>query len=132
MFYFFFFFKQKTAYEMRISDWSSDVCSSDLELRFGYGRLKARVEIVGEGDSRGEQVNELRRATVEGGIGRGRDFGRLDRVSGGGRQRHGGSAKRGDQGLGHWLSPSRVRARTIRAIRARSMAAAGRLSIHMP
>src|SRR3546814_1132149 len=29
----FFFFKQKTAYEMRISDWSSDVCSSDLHLR---------------------------------------------------------------------------------------------------
>src|SRR3546814_6543714 len=30
MFLVFFFFKQKTAYEMRISDWSSDVCSSDL------------------------------------------------------------------------------------------------------
>src|SRR3546814_18768615 len=30
---FFFFFKQKTAYEMRISDWSSDVCSSDLAAR---------------------------------------------------------------------------------------------------
>src|SRR3546814_3481448 len=29
----FFFFKQKTAYEMRISDWSSDVCSSDLKAR---------------------------------------------------------------------------------------------------
>src|SRR3546814_12089400 len=29
---FFFFFKQKTAYEMRISDWSSDVCSSDLRV----------------------------------------------------------------------------------------------------
>src|SRR3546814_2278148 len=29
----FFFFKQKTAYEMRISDWSSDVCSSDLVLQ---------------------------------------------------------------------------------------------------
>src|SRR3546814_9402370 len=29
---FIFFFKQKTAYEMRISDWSSDVCSSDLHL----------------------------------------------------------------------------------------------------
>src|SRR3546814_3315857 len=29
----FFFFKQKTAYEMRISDWSSDVCSSDLDPR---------------------------------------------------------------------------------------------------
>src|SRR3546814_3494738 len=28
----FFFFKQKTAYEMRISDWSSDVCSSDLHI----------------------------------------------------------------------------------------------------
>src|SRR3546814_1794622 len=28
--WFVFFFKQKTAYEMRISDWSSDVCSSDL------------------------------------------------------------------------------------------------------
>src|SRR3546814_8167585 len=32
-FVFFFFFKQKTAYEMRISDWSSDVCSSDLGRR---------------------------------------------------------------------------------------------------
>src|SRR3546814_15817980 len=31
----FFFFKQKTAYEMRISDWSSDVCSSDLHEPFG-------------------------------------------------------------------------------------------------
>src|SRR3546814_9370747 len=30
--FFFFFFMQKTAYEMRISDWSSDVCSSDLNL----------------------------------------------------------------------------------------------------
>src|SRR3546814_15091023 len=36
-FVFFFFFKQKTAYEMRISDWSSDVCSSDLEF-IGYDR----------------------------------------------------------------------------------------------
>src|SRR3546814_10247110 len=31
----FFFFKQKTAYEMRISDWSSDVCSSDLNAPIG-------------------------------------------------------------------------------------------------
>src|SRR3546814_14908260 len=31
MMFWFFFFKQKTAYEMRISDWSSDVCSSDLQ-----------------------------------------------------------------------------------------------------
>src|SRR3546814_2197808 len=32
MLLFVFFFKQKTAYEMRISDWSSDVCSSDLKV----------------------------------------------------------------------------------------------------
>src|SRR3546814_1121954 len=38
----FFFFKQKTAYEMRISDWSSDVCSSDLELAITYLNDKAR------------------------------------------------------------------------------------------
>src|SRR5216117_4419203 len=31
---FFFFFKQKTAYEIRKGDWSSDVCSSDLSFRF--------------------------------------------------------------------------------------------------
>src|SRR3546814_8407110 len=37
--YFFFFFKQKTAYEMRISDWSSDVCSSDLLLVNEIARL---------------------------------------------------------------------------------------------
>src|SRR3546814_6546725 len=34
---FIFFFKQKTAYEMRISDWSSDVCSSDLETGAAAG-----------------------------------------------------------------------------------------------
>src|SRR3546814_4336014 len=40
---FFFFFKQKTAYEMRISDWSSDVCSSDLlppDLPLQHGLLR--------------------------------------------------------------------------------------------
>src|SRR3546814_3582571 len=38
----FFFFKQKTAYEMRISDWSSDVCSSDLQSYHDQrGRKKA-------------------------------------------------------------------------------------------
>src|SRR3546814_2510632 len=36
---FVFFFKQKTAYEMRISDWSSDVCSSDLDARGGRGAV---------------------------------------------------------------------------------------------
>src|SRR3546814_2199276 len=38
----FFFFKQKTAYEMRISDWSSDVCSSDLQISV------AKAVVVGE------------------------------------------------------------------------------------
>src|SRR3546814_6999639 len=37
----FFFFKQKTAYEMRISDWSSDVCSSDLQTSGEGYRLMA-------------------------------------------------------------------------------------------
>src|SRR3546814_1422382 len=41
--YSFFFFKQKTAYEMRISDWSSDVCSSDLLLRPADPRLLGPV-----------------------------------------------------------------------------------------
>src|SRR3546814_12248658 len=36
----FFFFKQKTAYEMRISDWSSDVCSSDLAAFYRAGLPK--------------------------------------------------------------------------------------------
>src|SRR3546814_14079770 len=39
----FFFFKQKTAYEMRISDWSSDVCSSDLQFD---QRHRRRIEVL--------------------------------------------------------------------------------------
>src|SRR3546814_2702893 len=46
---FFFFFKQKTAYEMRISDWSSDVCSSDLPVVLRI----ARQHRVGARDQRG-------------------------------------------------------------------------------
>src|SRR3546814_4452897 len=41
---FFFFFKQKTAYEMRISDWSSDVCSSDL-LR-AHARAQPSIAMI--------------------------------------------------------------------------------------
>src|SRR3546814_12444219 len=40
---FFFFFKQKTAYEMRISDWSSDVCSSDLTIKGGVEFERNRI-----------------------------------------------------------------------------------------
>src|SRR3546814_8350877 len=43
---FFFFFKQKTAYEMRISDWSSDVCSSDLHQNSGIA-VEANNRTIG-------------------------------------------------------------------------------------
>src|SRR3546814_4459633 len=44
---YFFFFKQKTAYEMRISDWSSDVCSSDLWLHPGCAQATDRTRLQG-------------------------------------------------------------------------------------
>src|SRR3546814_10325926 len=50
MFVCFFFFKQKTAYEMRISDWSSDVCSSDLLLDLVVGGIDGRQLPVGDLD----------------------------------------------------------------------------------
>src|SRR3546814_1552955 len=53
MLFVFFFFKQKTAYEMRISDWSSDVCSSDL-LAF-LVRIRHDDDLVGPGGL-GEQL----------------------------------------------------------------------------
>src|SRR3546814_8202316 len=43
---FIFFFNQKTAYEMRISDWSSDVCSSDLRV-LGGGLVQGSVVLIG-------------------------------------------------------------------------------------
>src|SRR3546814_6300343 len=88
----FFFCKQKTAYEMRISDWSSDVCSSDLPHRaavrgrehfsnsavgrdwiaFGEDRFEAEATIVVRAkgdpqprDSRGHRRSEERRVGKE-------------------------------------------------------------------
>src|SRR3546814_7673855 len=78
-----FFFKQKTAYEMRISDWSSDVCSSDLtlnafldllygiEARSRYNflhpyasmRIGAAVEFAGEP---AREVARVRRGLLDG------------------------------------------------------------------
>src|SRR3546814_3401656 len=76
-----FFFKQKTAYEMRISDWSSDVCSSDLlaQLRDALGgarllreRLARRPDLppllarlLPGLDGHGALVDELARALIE-------------------------------------------------------------------
>src|SRR3546814_1301988 len=61
--FYFFFFKQKTAYEMRISDWSSDVCSSDLAGRdvervlrlpifFGIGGADIADQVADRGPGR--------------------------------------------------------------------------------
>src|SRR3546814_3460137 len=49
-----FFFKQKTAYELRISDWSSDVCSSDL------GRQRGLVEPLDRRDLQALEIGERR------------------------------------------------------------------------
>src|SRR3546814_6769967 len=59
----FFFFKQKTAYEMRISDWSSDVCSSDLHeaelrLRAAEANLERLDDVIGALE---EQLKALKR-----------------------------------------------------------------------
>src|SRR3546814_5279314 len=78
-----FFFKQKTAYEMRISDWSSDVCSSDLHGEEIAGR-QAGPQIDGR------QAEQLRHLAVEAhqagtGIPDGKAF--ADRVQRGQQQR---------------------------------------------
>src|SRR3546814_11721220 len=51
-----FFFKQKTAYEMRISDWSSDVCSSDLDVL--AAALAARRQRLGQVQRGREAVDD--------------------------------------------------------------------------
>src|SRR3546814_3692262 len=76
----FFFFKQKTAYEMRISDWSSDVCSSDLRDKvlgvardvppqgFEAGGAGDRLAVVGWGSTYGpisRAVDNLRKQRSE-------------------------------------------------------------------
>src|SRR3546814_7531059 len=78
----FFFFKQKTAYEMRISDWSSDVCSSDLELdnvfsRNGITRIaamglpldpnkhQAMIEVPSEDAEPGSIVQEMQAGYID-------------------------------------------------------------------
>src|SRR3546814_15416117 len=58
----FFFFKQKTAYEMRISDWSSDVCSSDLEFHARGERLAQSFVLPG-GKAVGDGLRIFERRT---------------------------------------------------------------------
>src|SRR3546814_9210546 len=87
----FFFFKQKTAYEMRISDWSSDVCSSDLAestrgtrsgwlgadltkesvvVEFGKEQLAAIDELMGNVRARNLPFPEIAREDFSHQIGR--------------------------------------------------------------
>src|SRR3546814_6740124 len=54
-----FFFKRKTAYEMRISDWSSDVCSSDLDFRQFVHYLTHRVDAAARRFGRGQGKVEV-------------------------------------------------------------------------
>src|SRR3546814_9327981 len=59
----FFFFKQKSAYEMRISDWSSDVCSSDLRHPLDQHRaaadIAAQLQIVAHRDDLLEHIAQV-------------------------------------------------------------------------
>src|SRR3546814_2597561 len=63
LFFLFFFFKQKTAYEMRISDWSSDVCSSDLDAGDAFDVALAATpgdvddDVDGLGDQRARRIH---------------------------------------------------------------------------
>src|SRR3546814_9420728 len=59
----FFFFKQKTSYEMRISDWSSDVCSSDLRTLSQAQRLVA-IAFDGIGLPLGRIADKMMRLTL--------------------------------------------------------------------
>src|SRR3546814_4651516 len=92
VFYSVFFFKQKTAYEMRISDWSSDVCSSDLRqaehLDLAHCRgLRADAEKDRAEQQEGHDEIDETDAEEEGPAGRGRRgeggrrLARLDRKS---------------------------------------------------
>src|SRR3546814_17984989 len=58
----FFFFKQKTAYELRISDWSSDVCSSDLSASVNLATERASVELLGGATQQGAVLGAIEAA----------------------------------------------------------------------
>src|SRR3546814_7624635 len=76
------FFKQKTAYEVRISDWSSDVCSSDLNRRFAFimhdiKNLVSQLSLVARNARRHADNPEFRAdmiATLEESVGKMNDM----------------------------------------------------------
>src|SRR3546814_8764646 len=69
----FFFFKQKTAYEMRISDWSSDVCSSDLLIALNIDIAPTILHMAGLQTPRRMQGRDLISAVRHSGFRR-KDF----------------------------------------------------------
>src|SRR3546814_9502361 len=73
----FFFFKQKTAYEMRISDWSSDVCSSDLYRWYGMAYLAGEHSVRPNMDVVWEL---LKRSDLEGALALTREFDALAEI----------------------------------------------------
>src|SRR3546814_12747076 len=96
-----FFSKQKTAYEMRISDWSSDVCSSDLQVEQAVAGAPERGDPLHRADRRGHGI-DLRRHCLGH---RGRR-GRLHRRHGGG----GGAPSSEERRVGkEWVRPCRSR-----------------------
>src|SRR3546814_16629244 len=99
--WFFFFFKQKTAYEMRISDWSSDVCSSDLSAA-GDRRDGVHQRLVADPRDFAHRLEELlaQRHLVGGDVSVGTEHGHAVTDSGR-RVRHGADDRgAGAQGLG--------------------------------
>src|SRR3546814_16944306 len=100
--WFFVFFKQKTAYEMRISDWSSDVCSSDL--------VDARTEL--EARQRAVRVRQVADARLDVGVEAQEHPVAGDAVIGSG-QREGHAAERSSEiGARARVAAKLVRART--------------------
>ena len=62
-FFLFFFFKQKTAYEIGTGDWSSDVCSSDLRVDLFRSRLEGATSAAGMSKSQLARATGVDRST---------------------------------------------------------------------
>src|SRR3546814_9009249 len=84
MMFCFFFFKQKTAYEMRISDWSSDVCSYDLNHRQyqSFNQVRSRIDQRQEAQQPDNALHDLIQAREEHRLPAGKQPGHLENDDG--------------------------------------------------
>src|SRR3546814_10239064 len=85
IFLLFFFFKQKPAYEWRISDWSSDVCSSDLAAAAGIGEAAPTATLRSPASIRSRtaiSISSLLQSMVTTSRGRARPGDMLDEIAG--------------------------------------------------